>query len=134
KVTADEKKKLPPDAIAVVQLLLLWSPEDTGLYWLLGELYAADGQLEEAKMIFDRCVDARQYSNRKVLKDHRQALIETLAARTKPAEQQADPNAGLPDRSTVYIILAIFIPATVLLLLFQVRIYRRKLARLVRRS
>jgi hypothetical protein len=135
KLAADEKKKLPADAMAVVQQLLLWSPEDTGLYWLLGELYAADGQFEEAKRIFDICVDTRQYSNRKVLKDHRQALIETLAAQPKPAEEPPpDKTEGLPPKTTVYIILGIFIPVAVVLVLFQLRVFRRKIARLFSRS
>lgn len=134
KLAADEKKKLPADAMAVVQQLLLWSPEDTGLYWLLGELYAVDGQFEEAKRIFDICVDTRQYSNRKVLKDHRQALIETLAAQPKPAEEPPpDKTEGLPPKSTVYIILAVFIPVALVLVLFQLRVFRRKLARLFSR-
>src|SRR4029079_19734309 len=107
-----------------------WSPEDTGLYWLLGELYAVDGQLEEAKTIFDRCVDTRQYSNRKVLKEHRQALIETVAAQAEPPEPPPDPQGGLPERSTVYLILAVFIPVGVLLLGIQLVVFRRKLARL----
>src|SRR5207244_2486309 len=105
--------------------VLLWSPEDTGLYWLLGELYAAEGQFEEAKRIFDICVDTRQYSNRKVLKDHRQTLIETLAAQTKPAEEPPpDKTAGLPPRSTVYVILGIFVPIALVLVLFQLRVFR----------
>ena len=32
-----ERAKLPPDAIAIVQQLLLWYPTDSRLYWLLGE-------------------------------------------------------------------------------------------------
>src|SRR4029079_19683820 len=53
-----ERQKLPKDAVAIVQHLLLWAPGDTSLYWLLGELYAADGQLEDAKLRFDPRVDA----------------------------------------------------------------------------
>src|SRR5207249_8586641 len=36
------------EAIALVQQLLLWLPDDTRLYWLLGELYRADGDLKAA--------------------------------------------------------------------------------------
>jgi hypothetical protein len=130
KLSVTERAKLPKDAVAVVQQLLLWAPGDTGLYWLLGELYAADGQLDDAKLIFDRCVDARSFSNRKVLKDHRTTLIETLAAQAKPAEPTPPPaDDGLPPKRTVYYILAVFVPVAVLLVLFQARVYLRRLAR-----
>ena len=43
-LAATERAKLPPDAIAVVQQLMLWFPSDTRIFWLLAELYAADGQ------------------------------------------------------------------------------------------
>src|SRR5439155_16809126 len=42
-LAAAERAKLPADAVAVVQQLVLWAPWDTGLYWLLAELYVADG-------------------------------------------------------------------------------------------
>jgi hypothetical protein len=129
KLATVERAKLPKDAVAIVQQLLLWAPGDTGLYWLLGELAAADGNLDDAKLIFDRCVDARSFSNRKVLKDHRTALIETLAA-PKPAEAPAPPaDNGLPPKQTVYLILGVFLPVAALLAFIQLRIYRRRLAR-----
>jgi tetratricopeptide (TPR) repeat protein len=92
-----ERDKLPPDAIAVVQQLLLWFPADTRLYWLLGELYAAEGKLEEAQKIFDECVsEARQYGNRKLLNAHRTALrpaAEAHARATEEAERKASEEA-----------------------------------------
>jgi hypothetical protein len=133
KLAPDERKKLPPDAIAIVQQLLLWSPGDTSLYWLLGELYAAEGSFEEAKTIFDRCVDTRQFSNRKLLKEHRAVLAETLANQPKPAAPspppQPDPWAGLPSKRTVYIILGAFAPIAMLLVIFQLRALRKRIAR-----
>lgn len=87
-----EKAKLPPDAIAVVQQLLLWFPGDTRLYWLLGELYAAEGELDAAQAIFNELVAARQYSNRKVLMDHRQVMMGAVEAKQK-AEEQAEKDA-----------------------------------------
>jgi tetratricopeptide (TPR) repeat protein len=56
KLAADEKAKLPKDAIELVQQLLIWLPEDDRLYWLLGELYNAQGgskNVRAARMIFD---------------------------------------------------------------------------------
>jgi tetratricopeptide (TPR) repeat protein len=78
-ISPEEKAKLPKDAIAIVQQLLLWEPNDTGLYWLLGELYAANGKFREALAIFDNCTsESRQYSNRLILKAHRAAVREAV--------------------------------------------------------
>ena len=52
----EEKAKLPKDAIEIVQQLLVWLPEDARLYWLLGELYNAQGgakNIRTARVIFD---------------------------------------------------------------------------------
>lgn len=85
-LSAAERAKLPPDALAVVQQLLLWFPSDTKLYWLLAELYAAEGQLAAAQRIMDVCVsEARQYGNRKLLAEHRTAVRAAIAARPEVA-------------------------------------------------
>ena len=68
------RPKLPPDALATVQQLVLWFPNDMRLYWLLAELYAAKGEFAAAKKIMDECVDSGHYSNRKVLMQHREAV------------------------------------------------------------
>jgi hypothetical protein len=44
KLASAERKKLPKDARDIVQQLLLWLPEDLRLYWLLGEIYNAEGK------------------------------------------------------------------------------------------
>lgn len=44
KIAASEWAKLPhnaPDALAIVQQLIVWMPDDLRLYWLLGEVYNA---------------------------------------------------------------------------------------------
>ena len=53
KLAAKEMAKLPADALAIVQQLLVWLPDDPRLYWLLGELYNARGEIETAARIFD---------------------------------------------------------------------------------
>jgi hypothetical protein len=74
-LAANERAKLPPDAIPVVQQLMFWFPADTRLYWLLAELYAADRQFGPARDIMDVAVSAaRQYGNRRILVEHR-ALV-----------------------------------------------------------
>jgi tetratricopeptide (TPR) repeat protein len=52
KITAANKAKLPPDAIKIVQQLLVWTPDDLRLFWLLGELLNAQGDVESAKIVF----------------------------------------------------------------------------------
>jgi tetratricopeptide (TPR) repeat protein len=44
---------LPPRALAIVQQLLVWSPTDSRLYWLLGEIYNAIGEDAVALQIFE---------------------------------------------------------------------------------
>lgn len=85
-----EREKLPPDAVAIVQQLLLWFPTDTRLYWLLAELYAADGKIGEAQVIFEQCTWSRQYGNRKVLMEHRTAVSAAIEVRRLAAEQAAE--------------------------------------------
>jgi hypothetical protein len=96
-LAAGERAKLPPDAVAVVQQLFLWFPADTRLYWLLAELYAADGKLDEAERIMDACVSAdRKFGNRKLLVEHRAAVRAAVAARPRsnpPADLIAAPAA-----------------------------------------
>jgi len=78
-----EKSKLPADAVAVVQQLLLWAPEDTRLYWLLGELYNARGDLTSADAIFEECVWSRRY-NAEPLREHRLIVKEAIKAQAPP--------------------------------------------------
>jgi tetratricopeptide (TPR) repeat protein len=89
KIADAEKAKLPADAIAVVQQLLLWMPEDTRLYWLLGELYNARGDLEAADVIFDACVGSRGFGS-PALREHRRLVKEALAAQAPPAPPTHD--------------------------------------------
>jgi hypothetical protein len=94
KLAAAEKAKLPggdfPEAIATVQQLVLWFPFDVRLYWLLGELYAAQGEVKAALDIMNECVDTGRYSNRKVLMDHRELVKKAVSE--LPVEQPATDN------------------------------------------
>jgi len=53
KVTAAEQAKLPADAIEIVEQLLVWMPDDLRLFWLLGELFNAKGDVESARTVFE---------------------------------------------------------------------------------
>jgi tetratricopeptide (TPR) repeat protein len=89
RIAAAELEKLPPDAVAVVQQLLIWLPDDHRLYWLLGELYNARGDLAAAANVFQDLQWSRRF-DAPALREHRQVVLEALAAQ-KPA------GGGLPD-------------------------------------
>ncbi len=56
KLAAEQRKKLPDEAVAEVQLLALWLPADGRLLWQLAELANAHGDLATAAAIMDGCV------------------------------------------------------------------------------
>ena len=56
KIAPVERKKLPADAVAIVQQLALWLPADGRLLWQLGELANAHGDARTAAAILDGCV------------------------------------------------------------------------------
>ena len=90
-LTASEKAKLPPDALAVVQQLVLWFPNDVRLYWLLAELYSMRGEYAAALDIMNECVSSGRYSNRKVLMQHREAVLK-VANVEPPVETPPPPD------------------------------------------
>jgi tetratricopeptide (TPR) repeat protein len=51
-----QRKRLPADAIALVQQLALWLPADGLLLWQLAELAGANGDFATAAAILDGCV------------------------------------------------------------------------------
>jgi tetratricopeptide (TPR) repeat protein len=75
KIAAKEREQLPKDALAVVQQLVLWLPDDTRLYWLLGELYNAEGDIAAAAKVFEDCVWSRRFDAAE-LRAHRQVVQE----------------------------------------------------------
>ncbi len=52
KLARAEQAKLPPDALPIVQQLLVWLPDDLRLYWLYGELLNARGEFASALEVF----------------------------------------------------------------------------------
>jgi Flp pilus assembly protein TadD len=77
KLAQVQKSKLPDDAIAIVQQLLLWTPSDARLYWLLAELYNASGETSNALTIMNDCMDARRYQP-DLLREHRRVIQEAV--------------------------------------------------------
>jgi predicted Zn-dependent protease len=107
RLAASEQAKLPPDAIAIVQQLLLWFPGETRLYWLLAELYAASNNLTSAANLFDKIAWSRQYGNRKIMMEHRAAVRSAVpkegateeALLTPPTNEPTD--APPPDQTRI---------------------------------
>jgi tetratricopeptide (TPR) repeat protein len=56
KLAADQRKKLPAGAVAVVQQLALWLPADGRLLWQLAELANVHGDGRQAAAMMDGCV------------------------------------------------------------------------------
>lgn len=94
-------KEEPKDAVAIVQQLLLWCPDDNRLFWLLAELYAKSNRPRQAKKLFDSLAgeDHRQ-SNRKLMMEQREAIhrkVATLPPLNLSHEIVIDSPAELPD-------------------------------------
>lgn len=117
-----EREKLPANAVALVQQLLLWFPEDTRLLWLLGELYNAAGDLRAADQVFDDCVGSRRFESA-TLRDHRRAVKAALAAQV-PAETPRE--TFLPNDVTFWTVCVVVGVVIAGLILLQVRELRRR--------
>jgi tetratricopeptide (TPR) repeat protein len=94
--------KVPPDAIPIVQTLLIWFPDDNRLLWLLAELYNGEGNLEAALAIMDQFGWARG-SEGAVVRDHRRIIRAAYDKQAKsepvvpvPAESAPQPTAPPP--------------------------------------
>jgi hypothetical protein len=103
-LAARERAKLPPEAVAIVQQLLVWLPgaapgmEDTRLYWLLGELYNAKGDLASADQIFEKCVWSHRFGA-PLLRAHRQ-VVQAARPRPEPVSLETTPVAAEPQDAT----------------------------------
>jgi len=118
-----ERKKLPPNALAIVQQLLLWLPAgdrqyDARLFWLLGEVYNAQGDVPAAHDCLDRCSWDRAL-NATELREHRQVLQEALP-------KAAAPPGWLPPPEKLYLVGGVTWMAIMVLLYFQMREFRRR--------
>jgi hypothetical protein len=88
KLAETQRKKLPSDAVAIVQQVALWLPADGRLLWQLAELANAHGDVKTAAAIMDGCVNEFGM-HAPELRRHRQA------ARTA-ADELAKLTGGLP--------------------------------------
>ncbi len=74
----EEKQKLPSDAVRIVQQLLICLPEDGRLFWLLGEVANARGDIRGAEKAMDEAVYTFRLSMPE-LKERRLLLQEAKA-------------------------------------------------------
>jgi hypothetical protein len=136
-----ERAKLPPDALAIVQQLVIWFPDDTRLYWLLGEIYNAKGDIEAAARIFDECVgNVRRFSapdlraHRLVVQEAKpkgeSIVLDTAASRSGAANENAPVSGSspswLPDGRQLVAVGGVAGLAVIVLVYFQVREMRRR--------
>jgi tetratricopeptide (TPR) repeat protein len=93
-----ESKKLPADAVAIVQQLALWLPADGRLLWQLAELANAHGDVKTAAAIMDGCVTEFAMSD-PVLRQHRQltraAADDASSPRTLPPGNREKGEGGI---------------------------------------
>jgi hypothetical protein len=89
KIAASERAKLPPDAVAIVQQLLIWLPDDTLLYWQYGELLNANGDVTSAAQVFDDCAWRRRLDSAE-LKQHRQIVTEAAQAKSQESDLSSE--------------------------------------------
>ncbi len=132
KLAAAERAKLPKDALAIVQQLVLWLPDDTRLYWLLGELLNAQGDLAGANVVFGECRDNRRFDAQE-LQQHHRVIKEALARATPAAPMMVPPPtpsepapSWFADKSNLLIGGAVVVLVVALLGYLQVRELRRR--------
>jgi tetratricopeptide (TPR) repeat protein len=77
-----ERKKLPPDAVAIAQQLALWFPADGRLLWQVAELANAYGDMRKAASMMDGCV-TELGMHAPQLRAHRQQLRASVEEITK---------------------------------------------------
>lgn len=68
--------ELPADALALVVQLVLWLPNDDRLFWLLGELLNAQGDVAAAETVLSELVRGRNQTGVKELFNHRKELVQ----------------------------------------------------------
>ena len=99
KLAAAERKKLPADAVANVQLLALWFPGDARLLWQLAELANAHGDVRTAADLMDICVNQFGLS----APDLRERRVMAREAADAVANAQAlAGNGGRAEHTTVH--------------------------------
>jgi tetratricopeptide (TPR) repeat protein len=131
-MAASERAKLPADALALVEQLLIWLPDDTRLYWLFGELLNAQGDVQGAAAVFEDCVWNRGW-NVETLKEHRRLVKEAKPAAepvgqitvTSTPPRQSPPD-WLPSRGKLLVVGSLAFAIIAGLVTLQIKEVRRR--------
>jgi tetratricopeptide (TPR) repeat protein len=101
KIAPRQWAELPGDAVPLVEQLLLWLPFDNRLYWLLGELLNAKGDVSAAFQAFntligsDNQTSVKQPDQPRLLREHWRILREAANALPEVSVEDA-PNPAAP--------------------------------------
>ncbi len=140
KLAPAEQAKLPADCLAITQQLLIWLPEDTRLYWLLGELYNAKGDTDAAGKIFEDCVWSRRFDAAE-LREHRKVvqaappksepvlstdLFQQPASAPGKSHDSSSQGSWLPGTGQIAAVAAIAAVVIIGLVYFQIREFRKR--------
>ena len=88
KLAEAERKKLPDDAVALVQQLCLWLPADGPLLWQLAELANMHGDLTTAAAMMEGCITQFGMQSKELTRK-RQLTLEAAEDRTAIGEHDA---------------------------------------------
>jgi hypothetical protein len=91
-IAPEERKKLPSNAVAIVQQLALWLPADTRLLWQLADLANAYGDIRTAAAIFDGLVT--EFAQTAPELRQRRQQLKMLADTLPPGSQSNDARSA----------------------------------------
>lgn len=97
RLSAEQRQRLPEDALAIVQQLVLWLPDDAALVWQLAELAVVYGDYNTAGQLFDWLVTVARVSSSEV-RTHRLAVRQRLAELANTPGQATVHQGHLPVR------------------------------------
>jgi hypothetical protein len=131
--SAEEAAKLPADAVAVVQQLLLWAPGDDRLLWTLAEVYFAKGRVRDAHSAYRMLAsdEGRKFQGPRLLGQQVNRVAEQFAKLPKEDAPPPPPPPGglfdVIDPLTFGITVGVFALVAVALLVLQIRsVVRRR--------
>jgi hypothetical protein len=134
-IAAAEAAKLPPDALAILQQLIFWYPNDAALMWQVAEIYNAIGDVNSALQIFDLCV-RDMYIDSLEAREHRSLVkerVEWIQAETlrmqeekKKADEEKKRQADEEKRQRYVLVCVILALVLLALLYYQTREVRRR--------
>jgi tetratricopeptide (TPR) repeat protein len=97
KISPAQWAELPGDAIPIVEQLIFWLPFDNRLYWLLGELFNAKGDVRSAATILDDLVDDNKRKEQsRILRQHWRIVREAADALGEETTEKTENVAAAP--------------------------------------